>query len=99
MQYVGRKVFEFKTKKPPLKGKKRKRTVFTDSGWRSYTGSSKELNKDIHKLGKECFNFRILELTSSKSFACYLEMKNIILHDTLITGYNKAIQGMRGRPK
>ena len=50
--YVGQKQYFSKRRLKPLKGKKRRRLVEKESDWKKYTGSSKELNKDI-KLGDE----------------------------------------------
>lgn len=62
-------------KKPPLKGKTRKRHVTVETDWKTYTGSSNELNSDIEKLGKDQFSFTILRFCNSKSHLAYEEAR------------------------
>ena len=40
MKYVGKKLLTSKRKLPPLKGKKRRRTVVKETDWQKYYGSS-----------------------------------------------------------
>ena len=47
--YVGQKQFHKTVKRPPLKGRVNKRHVIKDSNWKTYTGSSNELNTDIER--------------------------------------------------
>ena len=42
-KYIGKKWFWSTKKLPPLKGKKRKRTVKKESDWMKYFGSSEEV--------------------------------------------------------
>jgi hypothetical protein len=42
-------------------GKKSSKTYGKATNWAKYTGSSKDLNQDIEELGKDKFNFYILE--------------------------------------
>jgi len=60
-KYIGRKYFG-STRRVKVAGKKRRKVIRKDSNWREYTGSSKELNKDINTLGKLHFQFEILIL-------------------------------------
>jgi hypothetical protein len=80
--YVGRKQFRFK------RGKK-----FRERDWKTYTGSSKKLNSDIEKLGKDKFLFEIIEQCLSKSTLAYAETKFIILHDCIYSNqyYNEFV--------
>ena len=71
--YVGCKQFHSKTKRPPLKGNKRKRTVIKESDYETYYGSSEELKKSVEKHGKENFKREILHLTTCKWETKYLE--------------------------
>jgi len=71
-KYIGRKYFGT-TRRVKVKGKKRRRVIRKDSNWREYTGSSKILNSDIKKLGKENFRFEILILGETKGQVNYLE--------------------------
>ena len=71
-------------KRKPLKGYKRNRITKTESTWKIYTGSSKELNEDIAKYGKDKFTFTILEWCNSKFELGYKEIKRQILADVLL---------------
>jgi phosphoribosylaminoimidazole-succinocarboxamide synthase len=73
----------FKVSKPPLKGRKNRRRSTKESDWRTYTGSSKELNADIEKLGKDKFTFTILELYDTKWELSYGETKRIVMEDAI----------------
>ena len=56
-QYIGRKYF---TQRRKLRGSRRKRT--SESNWKAYYGSSKELNEDRKLLGNSTFRREILGL-------------------------------------
>tara|TARA_R100000315_G_C5230992_1_gene142029 strand:- start:1250 stop:1690 length:441 start_codon:yes stop_codon:yes gene_type:complete len=71
-KYIGRKYFGT-TRRVKVKGKKRRKVIRKDSNWKEYTGSSKELNSDILKLGKNNFIFEILILGKTKGQVNYLE--------------------------
>ncbi len=73
MKYIGKKQIVKKTKRPPLKGKKRKRIIVGESDWKTYTGSSDRLNADIEKLGKNQFTFEIIRSCGTKSELAYME--------------------------
>jgi len=73
MKYIGKKQIVKKTKRPPLKGKKRKRIIVGESDWKTYTGSSDRLNKDIEVLGKDKFKFNIIRSCGNKSELAYME--------------------------
>ena len=73
MKYIGKKQIEKRTKRPPLKGKKRKRIIIGESDWKTYTGSSDRLNADIEELGKDKFTFEIICSCGTKSELAYLE--------------------------
>jgi hypothetical protein len=83
-KYIGKKQCRFKIKRKPLKGKKRKRLDTKESDWKNYTGSSKELNADIEKYGKENFSFIILEWCFSKFELGYKEIKMQLQEDVLL---------------
>lgn len=74
-KYVGKKLAKFKKSKPPLKGKKRKRIVYTESDWRDYWGSSDHLNADVIELGPENFRRDIIHMCPSRGVASYLEAR------------------------
>jgi|TARA_R110000796_G_C14343853_1_gene410716 hypothetical protein len=73
MKYIGKKQIERKTRRKPLKGKKRKRIFIGESDWKTYTGSSDRLNADIKKLGKKKFKFEIIRSCGAKSELAYIE--------------------------
>ena len=75
MKYIGKKQIEKKTKRPPLKGKKRKRIIVGESDWKTYTGSSDRLNADIAELGKEKFKREIMFFCKSKAECSYIEAR------------------------
>lgn len=99
-QYIGKKQKVSKVKRPPLKGKKRNRRQEKESDWKTYTGSSKELNADIDKYGKENFTFTILEWGGSKWELGYKEIKKQIEEDVLLKEeyYNGIINVRIGTP-
>lgn len=80
-KYVGKKLGQFsrtKTKTVTLKNgtkKKKKIKEKIDSDWQEYFGSSKELNEDIEKLGREHFTREILYFCKSKSECSYIEAR------------------------
>jgi hypothetical protein len=82
--YIGCKQFFSKTKRPPLKGNKRKRTIFKESDWKDYYGSSEELKKDVAKHGKENYKREILVCTTCKWESKYLEAREQINRHVLI---------------
>ena len=72
--YIGRKQFSsYRSKKVP--GRKNRKRYETDSGWKEYTGSCKELNEEISHLGKESYIFEIIKLCKTKSDLGYEETK------------------------
>ena len=44
-----------------------------ESDWKTYTGSSDRLNKDIEELGKDKFKFEIIRSCGNKSELAYME--------------------------
>lgn len=91
MKYVGKKLARFKTTKPPLKGKKRKRRGSKESDWQEYWGSSEHLKEDVEKLGKDRFTREILHFCASRGIASYLEAKEqfdreVLLRDDYYNG-------------
>lgn len=98
-KYIGKKQCRFKIKRKPLKGKTRKRLDTKESDWKTYMGSSKELQKDIDQYGKQNFNFVILEWCNSKFELGYKEIKRQIQEDVLLKDeyYNGIINCRLGR--
>lgn len=90
-KYIGKKQCFMKIRRKPLKNKKRARVSMTESTWKSYTSSSKELNEDISKYGKENFIFKIIKVCGSKWELAYEEIKeqinkNVLLSDNYYNG-------------
>jgi len=74
-KYIGKKLAQFKTTKPPLKGKKNKRRGKKESDWRTYWGSSDNLLADVAALGEDKFTREILYLCKGRGEMSYLEAK------------------------
>lgn len=89
--YIGQKKIIKVEKRPPLKGKVRKRKIVKQSDWRTYCGSSNELKEDVAKLGEEAFTFEIVEFCDSKWMMSYEELRlqminNVMLRDDSYNG-------------
>ena len=99
-KYIGKKQCVRKIKRKPLKGKTRNRIDQKESDWKTYTSSSKELNEDIIKYGKENFEFRILKICGSKWELGYEEIKEQIARNVLLKDdyYNGIINVRIGTP-
>lgn len=109
--YVGKKQY-FSAKPGSSKGRKADRTRGTwnpahwnNSNWHVYTGSSKDLNRDISEFGKHNFTFEILHQHITKSDLNYAEAKEQMERDVLCKKlgddylyYNKQIAPIRSRP-
>ena len=79
--YIGKKLLWFKGKKQV---KKRKKSILKESDWRTYNGSSEELQADIVTLGESNFLFEILRFCNSKGECSYYEAKEQFRHDVLL---------------
>ena len=77
-QYIGRKYFVQK-RKP--RGGGRRRT--SESNWKQYWGSSKELNDDRKRLGSHSFAREILSTHSTLGRVNYEETKQLFLNNVL----------------
>jgi hypothetical protein len=99
-KYIGKKQKVSKLKRKPLKGKTRNRIEIKESDWKTYTGSSKELNDDIVKFGKEYFTFTILEWCGSKWELGYKEIKHQIEKNVILSEqfYNGILNVRIGKP-
>jgi hypothetical protein len=84
-RYVGQKVFHSKVTKPPLKGQTRKRRSLKESDWQQYFGSNAELKADVLSEGRDGFRREILHLCKTKSECNYLEAKEIMVRDAIIS--------------
>jgi len=74
-KYVGKKRFWSVTRKPPLKGKKRKRVIRKESDWMKYYGSSDLVNQLLVEHGEDNFHREIIHLCKTKGEMSYLEAK------------------------
>ncbi len=93
--YIGKKKVT-QTRKKPVKlksGKKSTKRVTTESKWKEYTGSSKDLNEDIKFFGKDKFKFEILCFAFSQGQLSYLEENVQMKYDTLTNNecYNDSV--------
>ena len=77
-KYIGRKNFQ-QHRKP--RGSRRKRT--SESNWKAYYGSSKELNEDRKLLGNKSFSREILGLYKSQGKVNYEETRQLFLNNVL----------------
>jgi hypothetical protein len=90
-KYIGKKQVRKIIKRPPLKGKKNKRHILTESDWKNYTGSCNELNDEINVHGKGDFTFTILRLCYNKWELAYYEAElqfklGVLLSDEYYNG-------------
>lgn len=83
MKYVGKKLFWRKLKRPPLKGKTRKRTEIVQSDWVDYYGSSDRVSKLVEELGTSAFHREILHLCRTKGECSYMEAQEQFARDVL----------------
>ena len=77
-KYIGRKYFKQHRKS---RGSRRKRT--SESNWKAYYGSSKELNEDRKLLGNSTFKREILGLYKSQGKVNYEETRQLFLNNVL----------------
>jgi len=104
--YIGKKVLFSKQNKklgkkelaalPVSRGRKPStKEVITESNWLDYYGSSKDLQNDIKKLGKENFKRKIVHFCYSKKHLTYMEVKTQFAYDVLESTncYNDSIGG------
>jgi len=80
-QYIGKKLFWHKKTKT-LKGKKKR--YLAESDWKTYYGSSKELNEEIKNSSIDHYKRDILHLCKSKSECSYYEAKEQFDRDVLL---------------
>ena len=77
-RYIGRKYF-YQHRKP--RGKSRR--VKSESDWKRYYGSSKELADDVRTQGKISFKRDILSLHKSKGLTNFEETRQLFLNNVL----------------
>ena len=93
-KYIGKKTFQSRRTLPPLKGKTRRRKVIKESDWMTYYGSSEEVKSLVEEHGGEVFHREILHLCKSKGEMSYLELKEQIEREVLLSDdyYNGILQ-------
>lgn len=101
--------FYFGKKQLRVLGKKRSPNYGKEHSWRTYTGSSDILNKDIKKLGKDAFTYEIVDLYKTKGGLYYAEAYMQMLSNALplkmphddeeYASYNAQIAAVRFIPK
>lgn len=72
--YIGQKKIIKVEKRPPLKGKVRKRKIVKQSDWKTYCGSSNDLKNDVKEAGKDKFKFTIIRFCDCKWEMTYWEL-------------------------
>ena len=93
-KYIGKKNFFKSRYLPKTKTRKRRKKVISETDWREYYGSCKELLQEIDLLGKESYNREILHLCEAKGKASYIEAKEQFDREVLLRDdyYNGIIQ-------
>lgn len=76
-KYIGKKQLNSYTRKK-VAGRKNRKRVVKESNWRSYTGSCDELNREIEELGKDMFEFEVVQLCKTKGELTYAEVEHQI---------------------
>jgi len=82
-KYIGKKTFYFLRKSKLKKHRNRKTRVRTESDWKKYWGSSKQLLDLIEKHGKKNFTRTILSLHSTQGDVNYCEVKEQFVRNVL----------------
>ena len=82
--YIGRKYFKTKRKLKPLIGRKNKRHKVIETDWQDYWGSSRRLQEDINRYGKENFTREIIMLCDTRGNTNYYEAKIQFEEDVLL---------------
>ena len=91
MKYVGKKLLWRIIKRPPLKGKKRRRIEKVQSDWRLYFGSSEKVQQLVEENGPDAFTREIIRLCKTKGELAYYETKEqfdreVLLRDDYYNG-------------
>ena len=83
--YVGKKFFWKPKTLPITKTRKRRVKTRAESDWRTYYGSSKEVQTLIESKGADQFKREILHLCKTKGECSYLEAKEQFEREVLLT--------------
>ena len=81
-EYVGKKSF-FSNRSKVVKGRKNRKHFKKNSDWKSYTGSSTQLNEMIAKKGMDNYKFEIESLHKTKGSLHYAEVRLQVSEDVL----------------
>lgn len=84
-KYIGKKIFFNTIKRPPLKGKKRKRIEKVKSDWQTYYGSNEVLKEEVSTGNPEDYHREILHLCKNKTEMAYMETKEQFDRGVLLT--------------
>ena len=103
--YIGKKQFHTYRKKR-LKERKNRKTIVTESDWKSYTSSSNQINENLKLKGADNYSFIIESLHKTRGSLFYAEVERQItenvLRETLEDGtrkyYNGHIAGVKFIP-
>lgn len=92
-KYIGKKFFWKPKTLPITKARKRRVKTRVESDWRSYYGSSAEVQTLVEKNGGDCFKREILYLCKTKGECSYYEAKLQFQYDVLLRDdyYNEFI--------
>lgn len=82
-RYIGKKLLKF-TKRKRSKKRIRAKIVKTNSDWKEYYGSNRELLDDRDKIGEEFFERKIIRFCKSRGEANYYESKFIFETDAIL---------------
>jgi len=95
-EYLGKKLFH-KTTKKKVVGKTRRKHIVSDSDWRTYSGSCKELKEVIKEQGEDTFIFTIESLHENRSSLAYREVEmqifEHVMYSVLPNGVKKFFNG------
>ena len=84
MKYIGKKFFWKPKVLPKTKKRKRRVRTRTESDWRKYFGSSKEVQLLVEENGADAFHREIIMLCKTKGQCSYYEMKYQLELDVLL---------------
>ena len=92
-KYIGKKFFWKPKTLPITKTRKRRVRTRTESDWREYYGSSKEVQSLVESKGKDNYKREILRLCRTKGECSYYEAKLQFQYDVLLSDefYNEFI--------
>ena len=92
-KYIGKKFFWKPKTLPKTKTRKRRIKTRVESDWRSYYGSSKEVQQIVEDKGSDNFKREILRLCKTKGECSYYEAKLQFEYDVLLSDdyYNEFI--------